>query len=256
MERKKSYNSLLRRGSPYLCVFMCLLFGTDAYGGTFNYNAFEKILNEYVKDGRVDYERLKKSNVMDMYISQLAEAHLGSLKTRAQKLTFWINAYNALAIKGVLDNYPLKSVMDVEGFFDKLKYEIAGVEYTLNDIENRVIRPTFGDPRIHFALVCASLSCPNLESKAFKPEDLDKELDEAGRKFLQDSAKNKIDKNKGIVYLSKIFEWYAQDFIKSSGSVLEFVRDYFSDEDRKYLRGRDFKVEFWEYDWNLNDKVN
>ena len=84
------------------------------------------------------------------------------MKKRAQRLTFWINAYNALAIKGVLDNYPLKRVMDVEGFFDKVKYDIAGVEYTLNDIEKRVIRPTFGDLRIYFTLVCASVSCPNL----------------------------------------------------------------------------------------------
>ena len=175
----------------------------------------------------------------------------------AEQLAFWINAYNALVIKGVIDHYPTKSVRKCEAvwwlFLTRLKFNVAGEMYTLNQIEHDIIRTEFVDARVHFALVCASKSCPPLAESVFLPETIEDQLDDVTLKFIADPEKVRLDRNGNIVYLSKIFKWYETDFTEGYDGIADFLADFLPPEDAEFVLREDVTLQYLDYDWSLND---
>ena len=224
---------------------------------SFSHNLFNQVLQTHVDKGRVDYAKLKENpSIFEAYLDQLATANPSKMNYNEQ-LTFWINAYNALIIKGVIDHYPTKSVRKIKwfrGFFSRLKFHVAEKTYTLNQIEHDIIRTEFVDPRIHFALVCASLSCPPIENNVFLPETIEEQLDEVTQKFITNPEKVKLDRQKRKVYLSKIFKWYKDDFTEGYDGVPDFLADYLPADDADFVLEDDIKFHYLDYDWSLNDK--
>ena len=131
-------------------------------------------------------------------------------------------------------------------------FQVGGRSYTLNDIEHGIIRYEFGDPRIHFALVCASVSCPILENRAFFPEMLEEQLDNATGNFINNPEKVRLDRENRVLYLSQIFEWYAEDFEDTHDSVINFISEYLSETDAAFLKDEEVQIQYMQYDWRLN----
>ena len=223
----------------------------------FSHDLFNQVLQEHVDKERVDYAKLKSNpEKLEAYLDLLAVAKPSEMSFNAQ-LAFWINTYNALVIKGVIDHYPTKSVRKVKafgGFFSRLKFQVAGETYSLNQIEHDIIRTEFVDPRVHFALVCASISCPPLENTVYLPETIEEQLDAVTLKFVTNPKKVRLDRSKRRVYLSKIFKWYKKDFTEGYDGVADFLADYLPSEDADFVLAKDVKFHYLDYDWTLNDK--
>jgi hypothetical protein len=236
----------------------------------FDHSRYDLLLKVSVREGLVDYGHLSKSSmVLDQYIKRMAipGQHEIEAMPRNQQIAFWINSYNAITLKYILEDYPVRSVKDIKGVWDRKQLPVGGRQVTLNQIEHEILRKIFKEPRIHFALVCASISCPELGSEAFTGQDLDAQLDEAARKFLNDPTRNRIDMESGTVYLSRIFDWYGDDFVKDFGdhpklraqfgkklgAVLNYMRNHLSADRAAWIESGDYKVKFLPYDWGLND---
>lgn len=229
-----------------------------AEGTAFSHDLFDQVLQEHVdKNGRVNYTKLKANpEKLEAYLDLLAVASPTEWSYNAQ-LTFWINAYNALVIKGVIDHYPTTSVRKVKwfnGFFSRLKFQAAGKTYTLNEIEHGILREEFPDPRVHFAIVCASFSCPPLWNRAFSAETIEERLETSTFNFIQNPEQVRIDRAKRRVYVSKIFKWYDDDFKEGYEGVADFLADYLPPEDAEFLESTDVKFQYLDYDWTLNDQ--
>ncbi|MFC1754669.1 DUF547 domain-containing protein [Thermoproteota archaeon] len=229
---------------------------------TFDYLLYDDLLKQYVWDGQVDYISWKKNDLVtfENYLFSLRNISLEGFSDNERK-AFWINAYNAFTLYGVLQRIPssaffakLFSVQVVPGFFSRIVYKVAGQDLTLDNIEHDKLRGEFGDARIHFAIVCASGSCPKLQSRVFFAKNLDERLDEATRLFLADETRNKIDKNRDVLNLSSLFSWYEGDFVEDSGSILEYVKKYLSSEDADYVSKNKVKIKYLYYDWLVNIK--
>jgi hypothetical protein len=180
--------------------------------------------------------------------------------TQAQRLSFLINAYNAFTLKLIIDHYPVESIKDIGGFFRspwKIKFfAFFGIETHLDYIEHELIRGRdYAEPRIHFALVCASVGCPKLQTQAYTAERLESMLETAAKTFLRDTSRNRYDTANNTVYLSSIFKWYGDDFAAKAGSVEKFVASYITDDPqaRQRIRSKQVGVDYLEYDWTLND---
>ena len=223
--------------------------------------AWARVLADFVRDGGVDYAALAaEPRDLETYLASLADARPEEL-TAAEALAFWSNAYNAVTLKHVLDRYPdIASVKAVDGFFDQLRFPVAGAERTLDEIETA--GRDLGDPRIHFAVVCASTGCPDLPAEPFRGAVIDGQLDRATRRFLADPNKGmRHDADSGTIWLSSIFKWYAGDFTGGStvvaffarGSVADWVRRHLPAEVARELAGSD-RVRYLDYDWALNDR--
>jgi hypothetical protein len=180
--------------------------------------------------------------------------------TRPQRLAFWIDVYNAFTIRLVLDHYPLRSIRDIgllplAAFRQKIvpMPELRGATLSLNDVENDVLRGELaGEPRIHFAIVCASKSCPPLRSEAYRGPDLDRQLDEQARTFLADPAKNRVELATHTLFLSSIFKWFRTDFEAAAGTVPAFVARYLEPVGAAVAREPGVTVRYLDYDWSLN----
>lgn len=225
---------------------------------SFSHDLFDQVLQAHVdKQGLVNYIKLKANpEKLEKYLDLLAVANPTELSYNAQ-LAFWVNAYNALVIKGVIDHYPTISVRKVKwfgGFFYRLKFQVAGKTYTLNEIEHDIIRTEFVDPRIHFVLVCASSSCPPIENRAFAVEDIEERLETATFNFIQDPENIRLDRAKHSIYLSKIFKWYESDFYEGYDGVADFLADYLPPEDADFVSTADVEFHYLDYDWTLNDQ--
>jgi len=216
-----------------------------------DHSLFNSILTDSVKDGVVDYGKIKaRYPDLQTYLKSVAKIDRKKL-SRDERLALEINAYNAGIFNGVLSAGEIKSVNDVGRFFKKTTVIIGGEVLSLDGLENESLRK-LGDPRIHFAIVCASISCPPLISKAYSAETLDEDLDRQARSFLADKSKNRLDREKGVFHLSMLFKWFTEDFTKESSSVLEYIQPFLSDEDREFVKSNKVKVKFLDYDWNLN----
>jgi hypothetical protein len=216
------------------------------------HSLFDVVLKQHVRDGNVNYTAIKQDEHFFQYLTQLEQANPESLQTDKEQLAFWINAYNALSIKGVLDGLSPGSLFGRYKFFISTKHTVAGKEISLDDIEKKIIIP-YGDTRIHFAIVCASKSCPKLISEAYTAEKLDEQMHANAIDFLNDTEKNRIDTDKKRLKLSKIFDWFREDFEKESGSLTQYVARYIQDEElMEKLKREPFKVSFLKYNWNLN----
>jgi hypothetical protein len=225
---------------------------------SFSHELFDQVLQEHVDEkGRVNYTKLKANpKKLEAYLDLLAFADPEELPYN-ERLTFWINTYNALVIKGVVNHYPITSVRKVKlfnGFFSRLKFQVANKMYTLNQIEHDIIRIEFVEPRVHFVLVCASSSCPPLWNRAFSAETIEERLETATFNFIRNPEQVRIDRPKRHVYVSKIFKWYDDDFTEGYDGVTDFLTDYLPPEDVEFLESTDVKLRHLDYDWTLNDQ--
>ena len=200
----------------YLALFTLLLGSGPALAqdatGTIDHAIFDAVLKRSVKGDKVDYFAIKGNPGFPRYVEMVGNADLTQIKGKKAQLAFYINAYNALTIHQVLSVPGIKSVMKVPDFFKKRIHKLAGKMVSLDDIENKIIRPTFNEPRIHAALNCASVSCPPLADFAFTAEKLEKQLDQMFRAFANDNSRNAVDPATGALKLSKILDWYGVDF--------------------------------------------
>ncbi len=210
------------------------------------FNSANTFLTTYVNNGKVDYTEIKSEAISLKKLTDfIADADLSQSDKNTQ-IAFYLNAYNLLVIKSVVDGMPLNSPLDVTGFFETKKHNIAGLYLTLNDIENKKLRP---DPRIHFAIVCAAKSCPKLSSDAFTPEKVQSQLNSLTKKALNDAAYVSVNDASNTVQVSKIFDWYKDDFIQKSGSVIAFINVY-----RTAAIATNYTVSYFNYSWDLNIK--
>ena len=222
-----------------------------------SHETWNGLLKKYVDNaGLVDYRGLKEKDAktLDKYLELVSSSAPGSDWSKDEKLAYWLNAYNAFTVKQILDMYPTKSIIRNQlqlvsgsGPFNKKYFKIGGKDMSLNNIEQDIVRKEFKEPRIHFALVCAAVSCPRLRNEAYTAAKLDAQLTDQARDFLKNPKKNTIDKEK--IGVSKIFDWYKDDFGKSDENVVKFINRYAS-----VKANDDAKVSYMKYDWDLNDQ--
>ena len=215
-----------------------------------NTNTFFKsadtFFNDHVKNGKVAYKTINSNqNQLNDLVKMIGEISVSSANANT-KQAFYINAYNVLVIKGIIDHYPLKSPLDQSGFFDKISYQVAGQALTLNDIENKKLRAQFGDARFHFVLVCGAIGCPPLISQAYLPNTLNAQLQKQTEIALNNPNFIKVKKNK--VQLSEIFKWYKEDFIKK-GDEINCINAF-----RNEKLPTNAKLSYYPYNWSLNQQ--
>lgn len=207
-----------------------------------------QLLEGHVKDGRVDYQALasQPDQVKQLY-QQIGSISLQSASD-AEKKAFYINAYNIITIYQIVQNYPVKSPMDINGFFDRKKHQVAGEPLTLNQLEKERLLKNHFDPRAHFVLVCAAVSCPSLADFAYQADQLDEQIEQKTQEALNNSEFIRVDKSKGKVYISKIFDWYKKDFTEGGQTIIEFLNKYRNDP-----IPTSYQLTHYEYNWQLND---
>lgn len=237
------------------CFFLVGLVTASWTGKTLEDGLYGELLEKYVKDGVVDYRGLKnEEGKLDQYLDLLDQANPDELP-RNEQLALYINAYNAYTLKLILKNYPVDSIKDIGGWFKgpwKISFcKIGGKTSTLDEIEHEIIRPRFKDPRVHFAVNCASKSCPPLISEPYQGSILDQQLDANTRGFLNDPERNRLEGN--TLYVSKIFKWFGEDF---GGDVVGFFLKYAGGDLKNRLSAKrdQIKIEYLHYDWRLNGK--
>jgi hypothetical protein len=224
--------------------------------------AWDRALHAHGRDGGLDYAALKADRAdLDAYLDFLRHTDPATLSDD-DRLALWINAYNAVTTSFVLERYPgIESVKKVDGFFDELTFPVGGTAMTLDQIESQAREM---DVRVHFAVVCASTSCPDLRGEAYVGSRVDDQLGDQTHSFLADEAKGlRYDAARNDVYLSSIFKWYAGDFTGGStvvaffarGRVLEWVVEHLGDRElAATLEKKDPSVKYLDYDWQLNDR--
>lgn len=264
-----------------LLLALLLLLPLPAAAEAFDHSAWDGLLRRHVEGngrGLVDYVGFSTERpALDAYLKSLAAARPGDW-SEPERLAFWLNAYNAWMVALVLDHYPIRgddpthpaaSVMQVDGIFKEKKGRFAGRLLSLDEIEHEIIRERFDEPRIHAALVCAAASCPALRAEAYTAERLAGQLDSQLLDFLETPGKNEFELAAGVARLSRIFQWFAEDFADSPGQTpalkraagehagaLAFVAGYLPEEARRAAREGRLRVEFLPYDWTLNDLAN
>ena len=248
------------------------------------YKNYQYVLKTYVDSrGMVDYPALKANRrELDDFVRSMGSLNPGAFKQwdSKEKIAFWINAYNALTLKVIIDHYPIKpgllssmiypnnSIRHIPGVWNKIQFLMMGRKMTLSEIEHSTLRKDFDEPRIHVALVCAAMACPPLRNEPYSGEKLDAQLDDQAHRFLSNPAKFDIDKLRRKIYLSQIFEWFVGDFrnkyLPASGfldqsesrrAMLNFIADYLSSEDAEFLRKGTYRLEYLDYDWSLNEQA-
>lgn len=213
---------------------------------------FNDLLQKHVsKDGIVDYKSFKADETkLNTYISYLEKTSPANSWSENKQKAFWINAYNAYTIKLILDNYPLKSIMEIKQDGKtawKIPFAKVGDKiYTLDHIEHEILRKNLFDPRIHVGVNCASGSCPKLGNVAFTEENVDANLEKLMKEFINDSSRNKISNKK--VQISSIFDWFKEDFTKN-GSIIDYLNKYSNTAIKSNAR-----ITYLKYDWSLNNK--
>jgi hypothetical protein len=248
----------------------------------FSHESFDKVLQRFTDDqGLVNYTALKEdSRYLERYYHLIStyspDSHPDLFPTENHKLAYWINAYNATAIKIALNYYPISNVLDVKppavffllpdksGFFVFQRLTYGGKTTNLYYLENRVIRKRFQEPRVHFALNCAALGCPRLPRSSFIGEMLERQLDQETRKFLSEERNYRIDHEKKAIFLSSIFKWYEKDFLswyqdrfpKRNTTLLDYIALYLSEDKAEELKknAAGYRIRFIPYDWGLNNQ--
>lgn len=229
-----------------------------------NHAAWDALLRKYCDQrGFVNYQAWHRSPTdlqqLDRYLAHLSQANPSLSASQASKFAFWINAYNAVTMKGILREYPTTSIKDHQSIafgykiWDDLLLTVGGQNYSLNDIEHKVLRK-MGDPRIHFAIVCASVGCPPLLNQAYSAENIDAQLTYNAKRFFADPAKFSATAQ-GELKLSKIMSWFADDFGSSQVTQLRTIAPYLPTQAAQSLAssGR-ARVSYLGYDWGLNDQ--
>lgn len=220
-----------------------------------DHNVWTLLLSQHVKsNGLVDYGVFKQDeSKLDNYLTYLSGNAPNPTWKEAEQLAYWINAYNAFTVKLVLDHFPIASIKEIGGDVPMINspwdikfFKLGGVDFDLNTIEHEILRKLFDEPRIHFAINCASISCPVLRNEAYTAEQLEKQLQDQTLKFLFDASKNNLDTSP--VQLSPIFSWFESDFTKE-GKLVKYVNQFLT----KPLPVKS-QIKYKDYDWGLNQK--
>lgn len=242
-------------------LFLIFAFSVSAQ----EHKLFSEILQDYVKDGLVDYKNLANDDRLKEYLDQLSSIDPEKLN-QSQQLAFWINAYNAFTLYIISENYPVESITDLHtggkiiGYllgktvWDKEFIIINDKKYSLNNIEHKILRK-MNEPRIHFAIVCASISCPELRNEAFEADKLEIQLEEQAQRFINDPSRNSFDLGNREAEISEIFNWFDEDFGDSEEEVLIFISDYLTDEIASEIKDNfsEWDISYMDYDWGLNE---
>jgi hypothetical protein len=229
-----------------------------------SHEPWDRLLREYVDQaGMVDYAAWKNSREdlasLDAYLNQLSAAAIAGDSPREAQLAFWINAYNAVTVKGILREYPTSSIRNhtarVFGYniWKDLQLQVGGKAYSLEAMEHEVLRP-MGEPRIHFAIVCASRGCPRLLDEAYVADRLDEQLTGNARAFFADPTKFTVDARSGVVEVSPILKWFATDFGRDTHAQLQTIAPYLPDAARQIVGRGGVRMLYLDYDWGINDK--
>lgn len=250
--------------------------GASANAFDHDYRAYADVLTKHVRFPRVDYAALKADRTpLDRVVEEFAApASRGeSGWTRQQRMAFWINAYNAFTLRAIVDHYPIRgswlslyprnSIRQIDGVWTDLAWQAAGRTVTLDHVEHGILRPTFKDARIHFAVNCASISCPPLAAEPYRPGTLDAQLDAAARVFLASPEGVRVDGD--TLRVSSIFKWYGDDFTDQYAPVVPGNRDarergilgviarYGPPDAAELARSGGPALGYLSYDWTLND---
>lgn len=278
-ERKKTMKSFVLLGIS----IVVMLNGISTVAEPFDHTIFDTLLQKHVKNGLVNYRALKANREpLKKYLKQLEQVDPASFEkwTSDEQKAFWINAYNAITIEGILRNYPIQwggiiararfpqnSIRQISDFWETVFIKVMERNFTLNHIEHEILRKKFNDPRIHFVIVCASIGCPILENRSFFSNDLDQRLEKATYNFINNRDKVKLDNRNNTLYLSSIFDWYKEDFpalknsfegLKKYGkkerNIVAFVIKYLPEVDKKFIFDNQPKIKYLNYDWSLNEQ--
>lgn len=228
-----------------------------------SHDAWDNLLKTYVNDkGQVNYRSLKSNRKdqarLNRYLNHLAMASLTKHATKNARLAFWINAYNAVTIKGILREYPTTSIRNhtarLYGYniWKDLLLNVGGKSVSLESIEHEILRK-MGDARIHFAIVCASHSCPRLRNEAYRAETISEQLDSNAKVFFANRENFQFDAQRNRVYLSTILKWFAEDFGENQSEQLRSVARFLPGSARQAIRNKSVRVSYLSYDWKLND---
>lgn len=240
-----------------LTTLLCMVPGVLA--SDFDHSKFDRTLEKYVDEkGLVDYNGFAADPEFGEYVQSLQTVEIEELSTDGQ-LAFWINTYNAVTIDKVIKKKPKKSVREtfVPGvwtsttFFTSREHTVANRRLSQDDIEHEILRKQFGDPRIHFAIICASRGCPPLPRIAYTEANVQARLEDETRKYLNSPRGTRMDSAEDTLFLSKLFDWFSGDFVQKSGSVLAFIRPYLNDGTLSFLE-REPMISYIHYDWSLN----
>lgn len=268
----------------FFSVFLAvpLLWVSTSLAFDLSHAGFSEVLAEVNRKGLIHYEALKKNPAaLHAYMKTLSEVAPTEMDgwPESDQIAFWINAYNAFTLKAIIDHHPIQasfiksrrypknSIRQISGVWTDLTFPVAGKNLTLDHIEHRILRREFNEPRIHMALVCAALGCPPLREEAFVGEKLDDQLEDQTKTFLSDPEKFRIEADRGIVWLSAIFDWFRRDFVSTDGAgalfqdhrktnraVLNFIHRSVSPEKKKLLELSNLRIKYLKYDWTLNEQ--
>ena len=226
-----------------------LLFGTAAAASDYHFKTYDTFLQRYVCIEGVDYAGILHDNALVAPLRELTTIDQATYNAFSEsgKIAYLINVYNFFTIGLIVNHFPIKTgVRDIDKPWSTEFVPLFGTKVSLDYIEQTLLRKNFSEPRIHFALVCASKSCPTLSNKAYSGSKLDLQLTEAAKKFLIDTTKNRVEGT--TLDLSQIFNWYGSDFKKTYGDYREFVIKTLG------LQGK-YSVKFLDYDWHLNNAM-
>lgn len=214
---------------------------------------FTEVLKDHVTNGEVNYAGIREDERFATYLSSLKDVDPSSINNPNERMAFWINAYNAFTIRLILDHYPVASIRDIQvngiGPWDMKWIVIAGKNFSLNQIEHDVLLKQFDEPRIHAALVCAARGCPPLRPEAYVGKNLNAQLEDNSRVFVNDPGKNRFDEQSNTLYPSELFSWYADDFVPKYGSAEKFVFRMLGIQPRVSPT-----IKYLPYDWKLNGR--
>ncbi|HUW19170.1 MAG TPA: DUF547 domain-containing protein [Sedimentisphaerales bacterium] len=254
-----------------------------ANSGRFSYDSYATTLKKYVDDtGMVNYAGLNTDPAkLKAFVDSMGrlDPNVYDRWNEKEQIAFWLNVYNGLTLKVIIDNYPIKpsffrsrvypknSIRQIAGVWDKITFRVMGRDLTLGHIEHEVLRRKFDEPRIHMAMVCAAMSCPPLRNEPYTAQKLGQQLDDQSTKFLTNSKNFRIDRSKALLYLSPILKWFDSDFVnkyaprenigmhnRETSAVLNFIAGYLPPSERDFVLKGNFKINYSKYDWSLNEQ--
>lgn len=254
-----------------LCVTLLglSLAGTAVSQPTFDhsYAAYNELLRAHVSGGLVDYKGLRqKGKLVDSLVASFGSPDPGKF-SREQQLAFYINAYNVITLKSILDAYPVKSIRDIDGVWKKREWRVGGELLTLDAIEHQILRKNYAEPRIHCAIVCASIGCPILQPFAFRADSLENQLHRAASDFARSPGHNRLDPKRKTAAISAIFNWFGDDFVplwaakgkqgslgQKERAALNFLIAHLPADQQASMQGVSWMVSYQDYDWSLNER--
>ncbi len=254
----------LRLARPTVVIGREWPFGERVSCDMILHRPWDELLQRFVDDeGNVDYAAWKNSaddlHQLDEYLTSLSRLDEHRSASKSQRLAFWINAYNAVTVRGILREYPTSSIQNhvarVWGYniWRDLKLVVGDTRYSLGEIEHRILRP-LGEPRIHFAIVCASRGCPRLLNEAYTADLMEDQLQRNTLAFFANPSKCAADGKRHELRLSPILNWYASDFGSTAPILLQRIAGWLPDDAQLLARSNNVRIVYLDYDWNLNDR--